>query len=127
MSDKKIPMKPDVVFMNPRSEVPGNGGKSEAVTIHFELEFSPSDKARFAISSLASDPELTRNYMLGEPPTPEMVAENERRNELYLERYVAIIKKHGVQEEYLKPLIERRNRLWSELVKINQDIEAIRA
>ena len=123
----KIPIRPDIVFMNPRGEVPGNGGKAETVTIPFKLEFSTSLLAKFEIGQLTQRPDLRRLLIVGPGSlTPEQVEENKQRETEFDQLRLEIIKKHGLEEEYLTPLIKKRERLWAELVEVNQEIAKFR-
>ncbi len=125
--NKKIPIRPDVVFMNPRSEVSDNEGKSETVSIPFKLEFSPSLLAKFEIGQLAQRPDLRRLLIVGRGSlTPEQVTENERREAEFVRLRLAIIRKYGLEEGYLTPLIKKRERLWTELVGVNREIAEFR-
>lgn len=90
-------------------------------------DLSPSEKARWEITGLASDPETMEIFQLEDLVDEEEIAEHKQRAELYLEKKVAIIKKYGVEEEYLAPLLKERARLWQELVKVSREMEAIRA
>jgi len=87
--------------------------------------FSPSEAARLEIISLASAPELQTNTMIGGPTPAAMKAENERKDEERRRRRLEIIAKHGVADEYLKPLYEEERRLSEELKKVRTEIKAL--
>ncbi len=97
-------------------------------TVHLELPpLSPSALAKLEIMGLASDPELSTICIVGRGSlTKEQEAENHQRAELRTTTWLAIIKKHGVEEEYLEPLLKERARLWSELSAVCRKIEMIR-
>jgi hypothetical protein len=107
---RQVPLRPTIIFSNPRTSV-----------------LTQLEKAQREINALSSDTELQYNAIFGRPRNDEETAEEVRRNKLYFERFVAIVKKYGVEDEYLKPLIKKRDRLWSELAKVCQEIQAIRA
>ncbi len=86
-----------------------------------------SQLAKWDIDKLNRDQSLMQIATFGGPPSEETVAENARRAAEYQRQYSLIIKKHGVEDEYLAPLFEKRNRLWAELVEVCQDIEFIRS
>ncbi|MEY2664922.1 MAG: hypothetical protein RLZZ480_27 [Candidatus Parcubacteria bacterium] len=90
------------------------------------LPETSSQLCKWDIDKLNRDQSLIMIATFGGPPSEETLAENARRSTEYKRRYIEIIKKHGVEEEYLTPLIEKRNRLWTELTEVCQDIELIR-
>ncbi len=95
-----------------------------------KLTMTPAEKAELEIMELASKPELQRDFMIGGPTPPDMVAENKRRNAEFQRQRLAIIAKYGVTDEYLKPLYENEKRLSAELTNIRKEIvglEALRA
>lgn len=84
--------------------------------------FSPLAQARLEIMGLAHVPELATQCMLGGPTPPEMEEENARRLKERRRRELAIIEKHGVADEYLKPLLEEEKRLETKLVGVREQI-----
>lgn len=94
-----------------------------------KLTLTPAEKAELEIVGLASKPELQRDFMIGGPTPPDMVAENKRRNAEFQRQRLTIIAKYGVADVYLQPLYEKKKRLSAELTNIRQeivDLEALR-
>lgn len=87
----------------------------------------PLALARLEISMLASNPDLIQHCMLGGPPTSEMIEENERREQEYHRRKLAIIKKYGVEDAFLEPLLIQRRRLERDSTEVHRQILELKA
>lgn len=92
-----------------------------------KLTLTPAEQAELEIMELASKPELQRNFVIGGPTPPDMVAENKRRNAEFQRQRLAIIAKYGVADEYLKPLYEEKKRLSKKLKDVRKEIAGLEA
>ena len=93
-----------------------------AQAIEFNLEFSPVEKARFAIEALRQDPELMKNHVIGGRTPPEMLQENKRKDEVRRQREFGIVAEFGVFDEYLAPLRTEEAALLERLEQLRRDI-----
>lgn len=95
--------------------------------VKIKLEpFPPLVQARLEIGRLASDPDLTQLCMFGGPLTSEMEEENERRVQEYHRRKLAIIKKYGVADAFLEPLLIQRRRLERDSAEVSKRIAELK-
>lgn len=103
--------------------------KEVATTVTFDVTSTPSQKANLEIRALSRDPRFRPNLVLGSATPPKIKAENIRKSEERWKSEVAIIAKHGVQDEYVAALeaeeLELRRSL-EVVVKKIQDIRATR-
>lgn len=88
--------------------------------------FPPLALAKLEIAQLASDQELVPLCALGGPPPPGMEEENERRHAEYQRRKFAIIKKYGVEDAFLEPLLIQRRRLERDLGEVGAQIAELK-
>jgi uncharacterized protein YydD (DUF2326 family) len=88
--------------------------------------FSPSETARLELIALTSRQEFCRGGVFGSHMPSEMIEENKRKDQAYRAARLEIIKKHGVAEEYLKPLLEEEKRLQGELARVQREIAELR-
>lgn len=88
--------------------------------------FSPSETARLELIALTSRQEFCRGGVCGGHMPPEMIEENKQKDHAYHAARLEIIKKHGVAEEYLKPLLEEERRLQGELARVQTEIAELR-
>lgn len=87
---------------------------------------SPSNLAHLEIKRLSGDEETMSIVVLGGTLTEDQVAENSRRKQLRKQKIIAIIIKHGVEEEYLLPLLKEEARLKAQLIEVQEQISALR-
>lgn len=97
-------------------------------TITLDISVPPSFQAKMEIDRLFTDRDLQKIIVLGPRKlTAEEHAENRRRSAERQRRRIAIIKKYGVVQEYLEPLLAEERRLSSLLSEVRQEIAALRA
>jgi hypothetical protein len=92
------------------------------------MKFSlpPVEAARLEILGLSSDREFHENFMIGGTTPPEILEENARKCKKRRERVLSIIKKHGVAEAFLVPLLAEEQRLTAELLHVQKEIAELR-
>jgi len=84
---------------------------------------NPATAVYLELLALQQRPDLQLENTLGTRDlTPEEKAENAARREKRKRLRLEIIAKHGMVEHYLKPLLERRERLEIELKNLDQAI-----
>ena len=85
-------------------------------------EFSPSQKAYFALEALNQAPELQHDRVIGGRTPHHILEENKRKDEVRRVRRLEIIAEYGVADEYLEPLLEQEQRLQKQLAAVQRQI-----
>jgi hypothetical protein len=88
---------------------------------------SPSNLAHLEIQRLCGDEETMRIVVLGGALTEDQVAENSRRKQLRKQKIIDIIKKHGVEAEYIAPRVANIRRLKAELKEEQSWLAALKS
>lgn len=90
-----------------------------------KTKWAPNELAYLEIQELSSRNDLNLNHRFGGRLTPEEVAENKRIVNRRLREKLKIIAKHGVFDEYLKPLQAQHHHLCEELERVHLQIAAL--
>ena len=89
--------------------------------------FSPSEKARLEIMQLSSDPRFLGDIVIGGKTPRAMLEENKKKDILRRQEYLQIIKRNGVVDEYLTPLVVEEEELVRALEAKRQEIAELKA
>ena len=103
-----------------------NNGVQHLRTIRLD-PLTPSNLAYLEIQRLSGDEETMCIVVLGGTLTEDQVAENSRREQLRKQKVIDIIKKHGVEAEYIAPRVANIRRLKAELKEEQSWLAALKS